>query len=142
MAAKKLQKALAKSFNCLRLAVHTRKAHNFAQLWRQDVVKKTCLGVLRQRAMTRRFHNDCVRNMQMASSQKLSQKAILSLKYFILSQKGAKLLRAKIDQKTTTKAFDALRYQTISNRITNEFIQFKQSELKQKTLRFWMQRLL
>lgn len=40
-----------------------------------------------------------------------------------------------------TKAFDALKYQTISNRISNEYISMKRHELKQRTLRLWANRL-
>lgn len=55
----------------------------------------------------------------------------------MLTSKGSKLIQAKVEHKTLTKAFDALKYQTISSRISNEYIRLKQNELKQRTLRFW-----
>lgn len=68
--------------------------------------------------------------MKHVLDSKLVQKSLLTLKYFVLTTKGARLIQEKVDQKIVTKAFDALKYQTISNRITKGYAQMKKTELK------------
>ncbi len=60
------------------------------------------------------------------NDQRVCVKALLGFKYNCLMLKGARLLAHKHQKKYLTMALDALKYNTLLNRIKRKFVQFRE----------------
>jgi hypothetical protein len=128
---------MAKAFKCMKIIVNRRKAGEFAKLWYQEYSKRVFVATLYKVTKRKQYTSEVVKNMRAQLDLKFQQKVLLTLRFFVVRSKGQTLLEAKLTRQTLTKAFDALKYRTISNRITNEYIKLRQEETKQRTLRYW-----
>jgi CRISPR/Cas system-associated exonuclease Cas4 (RecB family) len=110
---------------CLRLAVHFRKTMKFSAHWRSSKLYRTCFEILKAKAKRAQANKMRVEAITLMQAGNLVTKVMMSLKYYVLKSKGAKLVVEKANHKLLTKAFDAIRYHMVSQRILTELVRMK-----------------
>lgn len=63
--------------------------------------------------------------MRSVLDSRLKTKVILSFKYNLLSYQSLKMIRHKLDRMLLVKSLNALKYYTISQRISTSFSRFR-----------------
>ena len=78
--------------------------------------------------------------MKSVLDTRLKTRVILGFKYHQICVRGMKLCKVKTEKQLLIKALDAIRYYTVSQRVTRRYTEFRLHKVKQTMFQTWFQR--
>lgn len=87
-------------------------------------------------------HSEKVTQIRSALESKLKTRAILGLKYHVLTQNSQRVVKAKLDKMLLVKAINAFKYFSISQRISRSYAVFREAKVRKEIFAQWRARYL
>ena len=133
-------KILALALDQLRLSVYLRKASNYAARWREEHIKRAFVNQVLIEIDNKYCQKEKIMQMRSVLDTRLKTRVILGLKYHLVCVRGMKLMKEKAEKQLAVKALDALRYFTVSQRVTRRYTEFRLNKVKQSMFQTWHRR--
>ena len=123
-------KLQTKVLESLKLAVYLRKASNYASHWRNENIQRLFFNQVLSEIDRKTIQGEKVLQMRSVLDTRLKTRVMLGLKYYQVCMRGINLFTAKTEKQLIIKALDALRYYTMSQRVTRKYTEFRLHKMK------------
>ena len=124
-------KIMSVALDRLRLSVYLRKASNYAIRWRKEYIKRAFVNQILLEIDNRESRRAKIMQMRSVLDTRLKTKTLLGFKYHLICVRGMKLVKEKTEKQLVVKALDALRYYTVSQRVTRSYTELRLNRVKQ-----------